>query len=113
MATATIDIEYSIQFYPMTLTGDRGKIKSVSKITPHVKDLLDARIFIRADETGGFNEVGAVKDAFENEFEIGPDKCDITGHVFELRVGGVTKAGGEVIGLDMQFEPTLTNKQDG
>ena len=95
MATTTVEIEYALQTHAYAFTR-RDRLKRLSRLVPHGKNLIDAKIMIRTDEINGFEEIGKIKDEYENTIET-----DKLGHVFEFRVAGVTKAGGQFIGLDI------------
>lgn len=96
------EIEYSAQYHPMTL-GRRDKIKEVSKLVPHGKNLMTAKIMARTDEEGGFKEIGAVETQFENEADV-----NLRFHILEIRIAGVSQnANTEIIGIDI-ISPNIT-----
>jgi len=90
-----LPIEYALQYHPYDF-GARGKMKEISSIIPYTKNGLDCKVLARTDESGVFEELGVVDDEYESGIER-----TLKGHVFEIRLAGVTKAGlTQILGFD-------------
>lgn len=98
----TKEIQYAVHYNAMDL-GDRSKVKSVSKVVPHVENGLGMNVSVRVDKKQGYDEKGATTDDFENEVNI-----DEKGHLFEFRLAGLGLGGlTELIGFDI-LSPDIT-----